>query len=117
MAPIYRNASFTVDAGVSRATLLLHSDIAVDATVIDAVGARRTTTTVHVRPGVVTRLRVVNGRGRTHLISVLPGTDGVVRGSVLFEAASAGMDATSVAPLLGVRGYVAVPPVAPDVSR
>lgn len=117
MAPIYRNASITVDAGVSRATLLLYSDTAIDATVIDAVGSSRTTRTVHVRAGIVTRYRVVNGYGHTHLVSVLPAADGMVSGSVLLEAASVGMDATSVAPLTSVRGYVAVPPVAPDLSR
>lgn len=117
MAPIYRNASITVDAGVSRATLLLYSDTAIDATVIDAVGGSRSQRTVHVRAGIVTRVRVVDGHGRTHLLSVLPAADGIVSGSVLLEAASVGMDATSVAPLTSVRGYVAVPPVAADVSR
>ncbi len=117
LSPIYRAASVTVDPSVSEATALLYSDVATSVTVRLRTGSITTSQRLPLKAGVVTRARLVAGAGQAHLLSILPDVDGVVSGSVLFARASMGMAASSVEPLVSIRGYVAVPPVQPDVSR
>ncbi|MHB0929287.1 MAG: DUF5719 family protein [Candidatus Nanopelagicales bacterium] len=117
LSPIYRAASVTVDPTVSEATALLYSDVATTVTARVRTGSNTTTQRLRLKAGVVTRAKLVGGAGQPHLLSILPDVDGVVSGSVLFTRASVGMAASSVEPLVSVRGYVAVPPVEPDVSR
>lgn len=117
MSPIYRVASLTVDATVSEATALLYSDVETDVTAVLRTGTTDVTQTVHLRAAHVTRVRLVGSAGQAHLLSIRPAVDGTVSGSVLLKRASVGMTATTVVPLTSVRGFVTVPPVAPDVSR
>lgn len=117
MAPIYRLASTTVDSGVTRAYALLFSDLDTTVVVQDIVGAKRTSTSVHVKSGVITRVPVVAAAGTVHLLSVEPAVDGTVSGSVLLQRPASGSTGTSIVPLTSVRGYVAVPPISPDTTR
>ncbi len=117
MSPIYRLSSLTADSTVTAATALLYSDVATDATVVVRTGSAESTQTVHLRPGRVTRVTLIARPGQTRLISIRPAVDGVVSGSVLLERNTLGMTGSSVEPLTSLRGYVTVPPVAPDVSR
>lgn len=117
MAPIYRAASFTVDSTVSMATALLYSDRATTAVVISGFGATQTGTTVYLKARQIARVKLVAGSGTARLITIEPGMDGVVSGAVLLQRASVGIVASTLQPLLSLRGYVAVPPVAPALSR
>ena len=116
-APIYRAASLTIDAGVSKATALLRAERTTQVTVITGFAGRQTRTVATVRAGGITRIPLVGSSGDARLISIEPALDGVVSGSVLIQRASVGMVATSVQPLLSIRGFVAVPPVVPERSR
>lgn len=117
MAPIYRAASFSVDSTVSKATALLLASRRTTVTIVSGFGTKQTRKLVYLDPGVITRVKLVGGSGSSRLIAIEPGIDGIVTGAVLLQRASVGMVATSVQPLLSIRGYVAVPPVAPALAR
>lgn len=117
MPPIYRAASFTVDASVSKATALLLADRSTTVTVVSGFGRTQSRKLVTLNANEITPITVVAGSGKSRLIAIEPTIDGIVTGSVLLQRASGGMIATSVQPLLSIRGYVAVPPVAPAMSR
>jgi len=117
LPPIYRAASLTVDASVSMATALLYSDVDSLVTLVVRTGKDVTRKAVTVKAGEVQRVKLLGGSGKRHLVSVEPSVDGMVRGAVLLQRASVGMVATSVEPLASVKGFVAVPPVAPAVTR
>lgn len=117
ISPIYRIASLTVDASVSQATALLYSDVDCSVTITVRTGKDVSTKTVGVQGGQVQRLKLVGGSGDLHVVSIVPSVDGVMRGAVLLQRASVGSVASSVEPLTSLRGYVAVPPVAPSVTR
>jgi hypothetical protein len=117
LAPIFRVASLTVDSAVSQATALLYSDIDCLVTVTVRTGKDVYTKSGIVKAGQVQRVKLVGSSGQTHVVSIQPAVDGVVRGSVLLQRASMGAVASSVEPLASLRGYVAVPPVAPAVTR
>lgn len=117
MSPIYRAASFTIDGGVSKATALLRAERTTQVVIVTGVGPTQKRTTVTVRSDQILAVPLVNKSGEARLIAIEPAQDGVVSGSVLLQRASQGMVATSVQPLLSIRGFVAVPPVAPANSR
>jgi len=117
LAPIFRTASMTIDSAVSQATALLYSDVDCTVTVTVRTGKDVTTKSGLVKAGQVQRVKLVGGSGALHVVSISPSVDGVVRGSVLLQRASVGAVASSVEPLTSLRGYVAVPPVAPSVTR
>lgn len=117
MAPVYHAASFTVDGSVSQATALLYASHDTTAMIVTGFGKSQTRKLAYLKRGEITRVKLVGGSGTSRLIAIEPGMDGVVSGAVLLQRASLGMVATSVQPLLSIRGYVAVPPVAPAVSR
>lgn len=117
MAPIYRVSSLTIDSRVSKAVALLQSSVDASVTVRVDTGASSASQTVALKPGIITRVKLVGGSGSAHLVAITPSVDGVVSGSVVMQRASVGMVASSVQPLGSIRGYVAVPPVAPDTSR
>ena len=117
MAAIYRAASLTIDAGVSKATAMLRTDRPTRVTIVSGFAGQQTRRSVDLRPDRITRVALVNASGANRLVSIEPELDGVVTGAVLLQRASVGMVATSVQPLLSIRGFVAVPPVAPERSR
>ena len=117
MAPIYRAASFTVDAAVSQATALLLATRPTTATIVSGFGSSQTRKLVYLKAGEIKRVKIFGGSGTSRLVAIEPGIDGVISGAVLLQRANLGMVATSVQPLLSIRGYVAVPPVAPALSR
>ena len=117
LAPIFRIASLTVDSAVSAATALLYSDIDCTVTIKVREGAKTVSKLALVTAGQVQRIKLVGGSGAMHVVSIEPSVDGVVRGSVLLQRGSMGTVASSVEPLTSLRGYVAVPPVAPAVTR
>lgn len=117
MAPIYRAATFTIDGGVSKATALLRSERTTQVVVVTGIGPDQKRTTVTVSANKIVAVPLVNKSGQARLIAIEPEQDGIVSGSVLLQRASQGMVATSVQPLLSIRGFVAVPPVAPASSR
>lgn len=117
MSAIYRAASFTVDGSVSKAVALLRAERTTDVTIVSGVGNDVKRTSITVRPDQIVSVPVVTKSGLPRLISIEPAQDGIVSGVVLLQRASQGMVATSVQPLLSIRGFVAVPPVAPASSR
>ena len=118
MAPIYRVASAALDSQVSQAVAMLFSSTSTDVTItVRGDKGDPTRTTVTLKPNAVTRVKLVGSSGSAHLVSIEPAVDGQVMGSLLLQRASVGMVASTVEPLNSVRGYVAVPPVLPDVSR
>ena len=117
MSPIYRAASFTIDGGVSKATALLRADRTTQVVIVSGIGPTQKRTTVTVGADNIVSVPLVNKSGEPRLIAIEPAQDGLVSGSVLLQRASQGMVATSVQPLLSIRGFVAVPPVAPASSR
>ena len=117
LAPIFRIASLTVDSAVSQATALLYSDVDCNVTITLRTGTDVSTKLVAVKAGEVRRVKLVGGSGDLHVVSIEPSVDGVVRGAVLLQRASMGAVASSVEPLSSLRGYVAVPPVAPAITR
>lgn len=117
MSPIYRAASFTIDSSVSQATALLLASRNTTATIVSGFGKTQSRKLVYLEAGKIKRVKIVGGSGTSRLMAIEPGIDGVVNGVVLLQRASLGLVATSVQPLLSIRGYVAVPPVAPAMSR
>lgn len=117
LAPIYRAASFTVDASVSKATALLRSDRDTAVVVVSGSGKSQQRNVVQLKADRIERITLVAGSGSARLFAIEPTLDGVVTGAVLLQRASVGMVATSVQPLTSLRGFVAVPPVAPALSR
>ena len=112
-----RAASFTVDGTVSKATLLLRSDRDTSVSVVSGFGRAQQRNVVELKADRIERVTLVAGSGSSRLFAIEPLLDGVVTGAVLLQRASVGMVATSVQPLISIRGFVAVPPVAPAVSR
>jgi hypothetical protein len=84
---------------------------------VTGIGPDQKRTTVTVSANKIVAVPLVNKSGQARLIAIEPEQDGIVSGSVLLQRASQGMVATSVQPLLSIRGFVAVPPVAPASSR
>ena len=117
LTPIYRAASFTVDGTVSKATLLLRSDRDTSVSVVSGFGRAQQRNVVELKADRIERVTLVAGSGSSRLFAIEPLLDGVVTGAVLLQRASVGMVATSVQPLISIRGFVAVPPVAPALSR
>lgn len=117
LAPLYRVASVTVDATVSLATALLYADVDTVVDISVRTGSRIERSAITVRAGQVRRVKLLGGQGETHVVSIEPQVDGMLRGAVLLQRGSAGMVASSVEPLMSLRGYVTVPPVAPATSR
>lgn len=117
LAPIFRVASLTVDSAVSQATALFYSEVACNVTITVRTGRTISTNVVAIKSGEVQRVKLVGRSGDLHVVSIEPSVDGVMRGSVLLQRASMGTVASSVEPLTSLRGYVAVPPVAPSVTR
>lgn len=117
LTPIYRAASFTVDGTVSKATALLRSDRDTAVSVVAGFGKAQQRRLVQLKADRIERVTLVSGSGSARLFAIEPMMDGVVVGAVLFQRASVGMVATSVQPLISIRGFVAVPPVAPALSR
>ncbi len=117
MSTINRVASITVDAGVSEAMALLHSSSACSVTLRVTSGGATSTKTVSLAPYTITRVKLFGGSGTSRIVTVAPSSDGVMSGSVLLRRSSAGGVGTTVEPLVSIRGYVAVPPIAPDIAR
>lgn len=117
MSTIYQAATFTVDAKVSKATALLRAERSTEVVIVIGIGPTQTRTRVTVRADKIVAVPLVKKSGEARIIAIEPAQDGIVSGSVLLQRASQGMIATSVQPLLSIRGFVAVPPVAPASSR
>lgn len=117
LAPIYRAASFTVDASVTKVTALLRSDRDTGVVVVSGFGRAQVRRVVQLKADRIERVPLVGSSGTARLFAIEPFLDGVVTGALLLQRASAGMVATSVQPLTSLRGFVAVPPVAPAQSR
>lgn len=117
LSPIYRAASFTVDGSVSKVTALLRSDRDTSVAIVSGFGKAQQRQSVQLRANRIERVTLVAGSGSARLFAVEPLMDGVVSGALLMQRASVGTVATSVQSLTSLRGFVAVPPVAPALSR